>query len=177
VLAERGDESAMRYVNALRPQFPIEADIMLARLRWRQNRPEGVTILAGALEAYRRNPWPVPVVIRRALGLVVDMAEQQVFPQIGQPLYTALHDPFAIEMFNEQRKSALLLVAERLAGGGCSAAVLEAVHSYEPHVPWQQIFLEKRAECYADAGDARNAQAARDLAEFRKFERKTLADK
>ncbi|HEX7420837.1 MAG TPA: fused MFS/spermidine synthase [Thermoanaerobaculia bacterium] len=177
VLAERGDESAMRYVNALRPQFPIEADIMLARLRWRQNRPEGVTILAGALEAYRRNPWPVPVVMRRALGLVVDMAEQQVFPQIGQPLYAALHDPFAIEMFNEQRKSALLFVAERLAGGGCSPQVLEAVHSYEPHVPWQQIFLEKRAACYADAGDARSAQAARDLAEFRKFERKTLADK
>ena len=80
-------------------------------------------------------------------------------------------------MFNEQRKSALLLVAQRLAGGGCSLAVLEAIREYEPHVPWQQIYLEKRAACYAEVGDPRSAQAARDLREFRKYERKTLEDK
>jgi len=177
VLAERGDEQAMRYANALRPEFPIEAEVMVARLRWRQNRPEGVAILAHALEMYRRNPWPVPVVMRRALGLAVEMAEQEAFPQIGQPLYDALHEPFAIDMFNEQRKSALMFIAERLAGGACSAALLEAIRSYEPHVPWQETYLERRATCYAEAGDARSAKAAEDLREFRKYERKTLESK
>jgi spermidine synthase len=177
VLAERGDQGAMRFIEALRPEFPIEADLILARLQWRQNRAEGAATLARALENYRRNPWPLPVVVRHALGLAVEMAERQVFPQVGQPLYAALRQPFSIEMFNEQRRSGVLFVAERLAGGGCSPGVLEALREYEPHVPWQQIYLEKRAACYPEGGDLRSARAAKDLAEFRKFERKTLEDK
>ncbi len=176
-LAERGDESAMKYVQALRPQFPIEAEVTLARLRWREHHAEGVAILAHALEEYRHDPWPVPVVMRRALGLVIEMAEDPNFPQIGQPLLEALSQPFSIEMFNEQRMSALLFVAQRMAGGGCSPAVLDALRSYEPHVPWQQIYLDKRATCYAQAGDPRAASARRDYREFRKYEKKSLESK
>jgi spermidine synthase len=177
VLAERGDESAMTYVNALRPEFPVDADVLLARLRFRENRPESIAILADALERYRLNPWPLPVVMRHALGLAVEMAEHPQFDRIGRPLYSALREPFSIDLFNEQRRSAVLYIAERLAGGGCSSEVLEALRVYEPHVPWQQVYLEKRAACYAEAGDARSAQAKRDLNEFRKYERKTLDDK
>src|SRR5204862_7041962 len=33
-LADRGDEAAMQYIVALHHEFPIEADSLLARLRW-----------------------------------------------------------------------------------------------------------------------------------------------
>jgi hypothetical protein len=176
-LAERGDETAMNYINALRSEFPIESDVLLARLQWRQNKPGAVATLARALIAYRRNPWPLPVVMRHALLLAVEMAEHPQFAQIGGPLFESVREPYAIEMMNEQRKSALLLVAERMAGDKCSPDVIEVLHSYEPHVPWQLIFLQKRATCYSDAGDARAAGAARDLSEFKKFERKSLDSK
>lgn len=174
-LAERGDEEAMRYIDALRPEFPIEADALLARLRWRQNRlQEGAAALIRVFDAYRRNPWPLPVVMRRTLGLVVEMAGHERFGEFGQAIYAALHEPFSIEMFNEQRKSALLFIAQRNSNGRCSADVLEVIRSYEPYVPWQRIFLEKRATCYAEAGDPRAARAAGDLREFERYERKSL---
>lgn len=176
-LAERGDESAMPYIDALRPEFPIEAEVTLARLRWREQRVEGIGILAHALEEYRHNPWPVPVVMRRALGLAIDMAGDQRFPRVGQPLLDALSQPFSIDMMNEQRMSALLFVAQRLSGGTCSPAVLDALRSYEPHVPWQQIYLDRRAVCYAEAGDRRAAKARRDYRQFMKYEKKTLESK
>jgi len=174
-LAERGDEEAMRYIDALRPEFPIEADALLARLRWRQNRlQEGAAALIRVFDAYRRNPWPLPVVMRRTLGLVVEMAGHERFGEFGQAIYAALHEPFSIEMFNEQRKSALLFIAQRNSNGRCSADVLEVIRSYEPYVPWQRIFLEKRATCYAEAGDPRAARAAGDLRELERYERKSL---
>ena len=176
-LAERGDPSATRYIDALRNEFPIESAVLLARLQWRQNKPEAVATLASALEAYRRNPWPLPVVMRHALLLAIEIAEHPQFAQFGAPLYEAVREPYAIDLMNEQRRSALLLSAERMGGGACSPDVVEILRSYEPHVPWQLIFLQKRARCYAETNDLRAAAAARDLREFRKFERKELETK
>jgi spermidine synthase len=174
-MAERGDDAAVPYIEALRGEFPIEADALQARLRWRQGRlSEGISVLARALEQYRTSPWGVPVIMRRALGLAVDMARDTRFPQVGRPLLNALRQPFAVEMLEEQRKSALLLAADKLAEGRCSAEVLDIVRSYEPHVPWQAPYLAQRARCYAEAGDPRAAQARRDLDEFRKSEPKSL---
>ncbi|HEX9161139.1 MAG TPA: fused MFS/spermidine synthase [Thermoanaerobaculia bacterium] len=174
VLAERGDENAMKYIDALRPELPMEADVLLARLRWREKRPEAVAILARVFEAYRHNPWLLPVLARHALSLAVEIAEDPQFAAAGPMLYTSLREPFAIEMFNEQRKSALLFIAQRLANGGCSHAVLDELRSYEPHVPWQMIYLQKRATCYAEAGDPRANAAARDLKNFERYEKKPL---
>jgi spermidine synthase len=176
-LAERGDQSAIPYINTLHEEFPIEAEVLLARLRWKSGRlDQGVAILSAAFEKYRSNPWVVPVVMRRAIGLAVDMAQAPEFVQAGAPLYSALEQPFAIEMFNEQRKSALMFIAERLAGGACSREFVSAIKSYEPHVPWQAIYLERRARCYRETGDPMAAQAERDLAKFRRGEPRSLAE-
>lgn len=174
-LAERGDEAAVPYIEALRGELPIEADALQARLRWREGRlAEGISALARALEQYRTNPWGVPVIMRRALGLAADMARDARFPQVGRPLLNALRQPFAVEMLEEQRKSVLLLAADKLAEGRCTGEVLDIVRSYEPHVPWQAPYLQQRARCYAEAGDPRAAQARRDLEAFRKGEPKSL---
>ncbi|HKS24929.1 MAG TPA: spermidine synthase, partial [Thermoanaerobaculia bacterium] len=176
-LAERGDDAAVPYIEALRPDFPVEADALQARLRWRQGRlSEGISALARALEQYRTSPWAVPVIMRRTLGLAVDIARDSRFPQIGRPLYNALRQPFAVDMLQEQRKSALLLAAEKLYEGRCTEEVLDGIRMYEPHVPWQALYLNQRARCYTEANDPRAAEARRDLEQFRRNEPKSLGD-
>jgi spermidine synthase len=170
-LADRGDPAAIPYINALHERFPIEAEVLLARLRWRQGRlDQGAAILAAALEKYRSDPWPVPVVMRHAIGLAVDMARDPRFVSVSDPLYHALQEPFAIELLNEQRRSALLFLSEVRAGGVCSNEFVDVIKSYEPHVPWQAIYLERRARCYRETGDPMAAQARRDLENFRRGE-------
>ena len=174
-LAERGDESAIPYINTLHEEFPIEAEVMLARLRWRRGRlDQGVAILSAAFEKYRSNPSVVSVVMRRAIGLAVDMARSPAFLQVGAPLYGALEQPFAVEMYNEQRKSALMFIAERLANGACSTEFVNVIKSYEPHVPWQAIYLQRRARCYRETADPMAAEAQRDLEKFRRGEPRSL---
>jgi hypothetical protein len=65
-------------------------------------------------------------------------------------------------MFNEQRKSALLFIAEKLANGSCSTDFVNVIKSYEPYVPWQRVYLERRARCYRER-DPMAAKAERDL--------------
>ncbi|MDP9192844.1 MAG: fused MFS/spermidine synthase [Acidobacteriota bacterium] len=174
-LAERGDSDAMPYLQALRAEFPIEAETLLARLLWRQGRKaEGTAALVRAFEQYRTNPWPLPIVMRRAIRLANEIAEQDRGALAAQ-VETALRQPFAIEMLRELRRSALLYVQDQLSPeSACSDALLETVHSFEPHVPWQEIFLTKRATCYEQRNDPLAKKAAAELREFRRSERPEL---
>lgn len=163
-LANRGDENAMTYIARLANVAPIEANALVARLRWRQGRArDAADALTAVLTAYRANPWPLPLVMMRALRLVGEMADQPAARSMWPQLLDALSEPFAVHMFDEARRSAQLLIADRLAGSSaCSAAELALVQSYEPDVPWQEDYLRKRAQCYAQAHDARADRAARD---------------
>ena len=174
-LAERADETAMRSIDALRPSMPVEAATLLAHLRWRQGRlPEAVNILAAAFDQYRVNPWPLPIVMRHALGMAVDLARDPRFPSEGMPLMRALAQPFAIGMLDEQRRSALLYIAERVDGGRCSPGYVSLLETYEPNVPWQEAFLQRRARCYQENDNPLAARAQRDLQRFRSAEPKPL---
>ena len=137
---------------------------------------ESAGLLADAFEKYRINPWPMPLIMRRALSLATDMARDSRFSQVGAPLLNSLQQPFAIDMLNEQRRSALLFVAEQISEGRCSTDFVNVIRSYEPHIPWQAIYLERRARCYAETNDPLAARAQRDLEEFRRSEPKTLTD-
>jgi hypothetical protein len=108
--------------------------------------------------------------MRHAIGLAVDMARDPRFVSVSDPLYHALQEPFAIEMLNEQRRSALLFLSEVRAGGVCSSEFVDVIKSYEPHIPWQATYLERRARCYQETGDPMAAQARRDLENFRRGE-------
>ena len=175
-LAERGDASAMTYIDALRPEFPVEADALLARLLWRQGRRgEGAVVLARAFEKYRTNPWPLPIVMRRAIRLANEIAQTDRGP-LAAKLDLALREPFSVELLRELRRSSLLYVQDQLSPDGtCSDALLETVHSFEPHIPWQEIFLTKRANCYQWRNDPLAEKAAEDLREFKRAERPSLA--
>jgi spermidine synthase len=176
-LAERGDPAALPFIEALRPHFPIEADVLLARLLWRQgDHAQGAAILARAFEQYRTNPWPLPVIMRRAIRFANEIAESRETPAVAR-LEPALREPFSVEMLRELRRSSLLYIQDQLSPDGtCSDALLETVHSFEPHVPWQEIFLTKRATCYQQRNDVLAEKAAEDLREFKRAERPALED-
>jgi spermidine synthase len=173
VLAERGDAAALPLIESLRPEFPIESDILLARLLWRQSRgADAADTLARAFETCRTNPWALPLLLRRAFRLANEMAQNNA--EVARLLERSLAQPFAVELFKEQRKSTLLLVQTAIAGAQCSRALVETLHTYEPNVPWQPVFLEKRAACYAQQNDPFSERAARDLREYRRGERAPL---
>jgi spermidine synthase len=167
-LANRGDEHALQYIAALQRIAPIEAQALLARLRWRQGRAgEAANALTAAFTAYRSNPWPLPIVMMRALRLVREIADQPRASAMFPQLIDAVSQPFAIHMFEEYRRSLQLLLADRISGSTvCSAQERKLIESYEPDFPWQQDYLRKRAECYAQAGDPRAARAQRDWQEY-----------
>lgn len=174
-LAERGDPDSMQYIGALRAEFPVEADALFARLLWRQGRREEATaILARAFENYRRNPWPLPVVMRRAIRLANEIAQVDR-GALAQRLDLALREPFSVELLRELRRSSLLYVQDQATPAGtCSDALLETLHSYEPYVPWQEVFLLKRANCYEWRRDPLAEKAAQDLRDFRSTTRPML---
>ncbi|MEA2339387.1 MAG: spermidine synthase [Thermoanaerobaculia bacterium] len=167
-LANRGDEHAIEYIAALQRVAPIEAQALLARLRWRQGKAgDAAQALSAAFAAYRTNPWPLPVVMTRALRLVVEIADQPQARAVLPQLMDAISQPFAIHMFDEYRRSAQLLVADRIAGSGvCTETERKLIESYEPNFPWQHDYLRKRAECYQQAGDPRAKLAQRDWQEY-----------
>ena len=163
-LANRGDERALQLIAALQRAAPVEAQTLLARLRWRQGKAgEAANALSAAFAAYRSNPWPLPIVMMRALRLVREIADQPQAQATWPQLMDAVGQPFAIHMFEEYRRSVQLLLADRISGSTvCSAEERKLIESYEPDFPWQQDYLRKRAECYAQAGDPRAARAQRD---------------
>jgi len=167
-LANRGDEHALQYIAALQRVAPIEAQALLARLRWRQGRADDAAhALSSAFAAYRSNPWPLPVVMTRALRLVVEIADQPRARTVWPQLLDAISQPFAIHMFDEYRRSAQLLLADRMATAlVCTETERRLIASYEPDFPWQQDFLRKRAQCYAQADDPRAARAERDWQDY-----------
>ncbi|HEX3583687.1 MAG TPA: spermidine synthase [Thermoanaerobaculia bacterium] len=167
-LANRGDEKAWPYIESLHSIAPVESAAVLARLRWRQGRvSEAVDALTYAFGEYRKNPWPLPTAIRRALTIVVEMADVPNARPFLPRLVDALSEPFAIHLFDDYRRSAQLLLADRISGeDGCSAGEMSLVASYEPNVPWQHDFLRKRAICYRQYRDARAARAEKEWATF-----------
>jgi len=175
-LANRGDEQALPAIEALRRIAPIEADLLLARLRWRQGKVEEAgAAFSSAYVAYRTNPWPLPIVMHRALTLTADVAHDRKAPPILQPLMDALSQPFSVGMFDTQRRSLLLLLAhEKNQGVVCDAAEMALVASWEPHIPWQRDYLSERLRCYEQNGDRRAAAARRDWEKFLEHERQPL---
>jgi spermidine synthase len=175
-LANRGDGQALTYIARLQNVAPVEASVLMARLLWRQGRAgDAANALTAAFVAYRSNPWPLPLVMMRALRLAGEMADQPTARTIWPQLLDALSQPFAVHMFEEARRSAQLLIADRLGGSAvCSAGELTLVQSFEPNIPWQADYLRKRAQCYAQTNDARAKRAAEEWQSYLNAEPRRL---
>jgi spermidine synthase len=161
-LADAGDERALLSIERLRPIEPIEADVVLARLRWRQARFEEATdLLARAFERYRGDPWPALSLMHRALQVAEGVGLEH--PAAAERLFAALGAPFAVHAVDDARRMTrfhLLAALEFFAH--CRQALAEL----EPDVPWDRATLITRARCYKATNDPRLSDAERDLDRF-----------
>jgi hypothetical protein len=160
-LAQAGQPAARDLAERLRAFNPIEADLVLARLHYRLGEiDQASALLQAAFIKHRSDPWPAPFVVKRALTMARDLAKTHT--RHAERLYLALAAPFAVMSLEEDRREAALSVSLAGARRYCVAAF--AV--YEPHLPWREVFLERRRDCYRALGHPLAARAAADLEEF-----------
>jgi spermidine synthase len=162
-LAETGSADALPVIDRLRAAGQeIEADTILARLYAKQGkRAEATALLEKAFAGFRTDPWPSPLVMRRALDLAVTLAEGD--PPIAARLHEALREPFSVRILESTRALTALYAAcqvnevQRCAG---------AWHALEPWTPWENASLAARRECYREANDPRKELARREAEEL-----------
>jgi hypothetical protein len=159
-LAEAGREDALGPIEKLHAAQPIEADVALARLRLRQGgRAEAAELISRALVAYRRDPWPSPMIMRRAVDLAMNLSDGA--PDVARQLLEAVREPFAVRSLETSRMTAQLWIAFQLHDPARCAA---AWHELEPWIPWDAQSLAARRDCYLSAHDERADRALRDAA-------------
>jgi tetratricopeptide (TPR) repeat protein len=174
LLAEAGEAEALPYLEKLRRHEPVEADALLARFHWRNGDAEKATAaLEAAFTGYRRDPWPQPRLMRRALKLAEEIAEEDRGP-LAKRLCSALETPFALHCENFHRIWARLDTARRLDGKSFSAQTLAAIEAFEPFAPWTRDFLELRQACYEENRHPQAARAMADLESFLRYEPRPL---
>jgi spermidine synthase len=161
-LAELADESALQFIDRLRPLKPAEAAAILGRLRLRQDRlQEAVTALESAFVAYRTEPWSWPFIMNIAIESAKEVTtrDQNMIPLVNE----ALSQPFAVSMFDDSRRATLLALAllPKL-DSGC----VEVLRPYEPYVPWREELLAWRSRCYGLAHHTEQERAKREHEEF-----------
>jgi len=170
-LADAGDETALFHIGKLRETHPGEAEATLARLRWRQGRnEEAFTSLEEAFLRYRRDPWPLRVVMTGALDVAVDLGSRD--RAVAERAYALLKEPFALDLLHGDRLLSLLKIAAQLG----EERYAEAIRPLEPDVPWRQQVLVLRLQSYEKTGDPLAAAARRDLEEFLEGEPKPFTE-
>jgi hypothetical protein len=139
----------------------VEADSVVAILRWRQGRlAEAVEALAAAFRGYQHDPWPVPEFMSRQLDLAVELGAKD--NDLASRLYSVLKIPFAASVMEDKRKTTALRLTAYLDQGQC----VEALRALEPNVPWTSDILRQRLDCYRRAGLSQAATAQRELTAY-----------
>jgi spermidine synthase len=160
-LAQGAEEIAADYIERIRQRRPVEADVLLARLRWRQGRMEEATqAFERAFLAYREDPWPLAILVRNSFSVVLDIASRDA--ALAARLEESLAQPFSLFLLDEERRLIRLEVASRLE----ASRYARAVEDMEPNVPWRRPILERRAQAYSATGNSRAPLARRELAKF-----------
>jgi spermidine synthase len=160
-LAQGAEEAATLLATRLEGPHFVEAEIVRARLRWRQGRaPEAVEHLERAFARCRQDPWALPAVIKNAFPIVLDVASRDA--GLAARLDGALAQPFAVAVLDDERRLVRLEVAGYLDLPRYAAALSEL----EPNVPWRGSVLERRARAYDATGSPLARAAHRDLAEY-----------
>ncbi len=161
-LAEGGDPRAPAVAAELAREQPIEADLILARWLLATGRPgDSVERLVAAFQRYRADPWVYRPLVDRSFRLVLLLGRRD--HNLAARLFAALEKPFAAGMFEGQRRITRVWLSRELDGPPRCA---EALAALEPHVPWDELSLANRYECYRRVGSPLTARAGKDLADF-----------
>ena len=156
-LADGGSVAAEAYAEQLRPWEAVEADAVLARLRWKQARPaEAAQLLVRVFHGCRTDPWPTDELLGHSLDMAGELAKVQA---LALPLYDALEQPFAAGQWEDARKLYRLIIANHI--DGCGPRTIKALRAVEPWPVWREWNLKVRRDCYQSTMDplARRAQS------------------
>ncbi|HEV7785956.1 MAG TPA: fused MFS/spermidine synthase, partial [Thermoanaerobaculia bacterium] len=161
-LADGGDPRTPAVAAELAREQPVEAELVLARWHVAAGRPgdAGEHLLA-AFQRYHEDPWVYRPLVDRSFRLVLLLARRD--RKLGARLFAALEKPFAVRMFDGQRRITRVWLSRELEGPPRCA---EALAALEPHVPWDERSLANRYECYRQAGSPLAARAGKDLEDF-----------
>ena len=168
-LNELSDARAEPLIDQVRPWQPIEADALMAHLRWRQKRGlEAYDAMESALLGFRRDPWAHMDLMRRSIVFAGDMARGDPSGKLSVRLHNALATPFCLDLHEDIRRKTLVRVATHIDDKLGGRLTVDALTKYmEPHVPWDLDFLVNRANAYFKANHALTMRAAEDVDQFR----------
>ncbi|MFL6195556.1 MAG: fused MFS/spermidine synthase [Thermoanaerobaculia bacterium] len=162
-LAAARDPRTPAAVAQLAAEQPIEADLVMATFLANSNRTaEAGERLLTAVTAYHRNPWVYRPLVRKTLPLAVRLARED--KGLAIRLFDAFSQPFAVDMFDQQRKLTRIWITREIDAPGLC---VQAIAPLEPHVPWEEPFLTYRYECYRFHKHPLETAARRDLEAFR----------
>jgi spermidine synthase len=165
--ANIADPRAEQYAEVLRRAQPVEADLVLARLRWKQGRLDEATgLLQRSFIGYRTTPWPSPEIMESAFDLAIELAKTD--PRRAQAMYAALDQPFAAKQHESSRTFCRMVIAPLF--DRCGPSAIAALIQVEPYPIWQRDILTIRANCYAIAKVSLAKPAWEDLARFENAE-------
>ena len=159
-LAASRDPRAPEHAARLRRWSPVDADLVLAIWHGESDRtPEAHRHLLAAFGRARRDPWPSIPLLERVLQFAGDVAARD--PEAARAIFDALAEPFAVGMANQTRLRQRLELTWLLRGG-----CVEALRPFEPHPPWEDLFLAQRSRCYNEIGHPLADRARADLVEY-----------
>lgn len=142
---------------------PTEATIIAAELAFaRGDLALATDQLEAAYLAMREDGWVFRDLAARAMRMAGTVASRDA--RQGRRLLDALAEPFAVYLYEEAR----LVIRVNLSGRiDFEETCIDVFADVEPHVLWEEPFLEGRLKCYTANNDPRAVQAERDLATFR----------
>lgn len=156
---ETHDARAPAWVDRLAAQRPVEAMVLRAQLAEdEKRRDDAVALLVPALLAYRTDAWLSPGVLFDAMTLAYGIAYDR--GPAAEQILEVLQQPFALEMYRDERLKNVIEIAERLDRQRRCREVLAAV---EPDVFWSQPILRYRRDCYQATADVRWKLAQQEL--------------
>ncbi|MFY2559707.1 fused MFS/spermidine synthase [Corallococcus terminator] len=159
VLANSGDEEALKYTGPMRTTLPVEADLLEGLLRVRQKRLEEATALfERGFIALRDNPWSAQEITSAILPQLVPIARSD--KALGKRFINLLARPFAAESLTVAREETRLDLAQVVDWMGLCVEVLAPI---EPVTVWDSRQLNDRRRCYEHHGHPLAAVAAADL--------------
>jgi predicted membrane-bound spermidine synthase len=165
---ELARDESLPLIDKVRQVSPIEADALLAHLKWKQQKaPEALAAIQRAFAGYRRDPWPENDLMSRTLTLAAHMAQADMQGNFAQLLFEALDQPFALSLHDEARLRAQLDVARRVDTLVPTARLrVKVLEKFEPYVPWERPFLTVRLAAYDQANHPNADRAAKELDAF-----------
>jgi hypothetical protein len=159
--ASAASDQARPLIERLRPDLPNDALLISAMLALRQKRDaEACQQLEQLFLALRSDPVMLARTAESMFPLAIEIAGKDKTQ--AQRFFDALSQPLAVRLMDDKRQLARCILGQNI-GPAATAAALEEV---EPHVPWDQEFLQMRAKAYRDSKNPRADSAAADLTTF-----------